>query len=187
MQTLPPGVGEECHVPRNYGVLGMQTQEICYLVLHGMAEMVNWIVRKDSEHRTCWTALHFSNPAERNLTTACLASEALVGELQYRHKKINSCLRFGLFICLTSVHNISVNDILYIALNLPSLIFTLQRSKILKFEFGHWSEGKKGKNKMGVSCIQYTTCIYEMNFTLCVLLVYNDNGSVQTLCITCVR
>ena len=23
-----------------------------------------------------------------------------------------------------------------------------------------------------------------MNFTLCVLLVYNDNGSVQTLCIT---
>ena len=26
--------------------------------------------------------------------------------------------------------------------------------------------------------------IYEMNFTLCVLLVYNDNGSVQTLCIT---
>ena len=25
---------------------------------------------------------------------------------------------------------------------------------------------------------------YEMNFTLCVLLVYNDNGSVQTLCIT---
>ena len=25
--------------------------------------------------------------------------------------------------------------------------------------------------------------IYEMNFTLCVLLVYNDNGSVQTLCI----
>ena len=29
--------------------------------------------------------------------------------------------------------------------------------------------------------------IYEMNFTLCVLLVYNDNGSVQTLCITRVR
>ena len=28
--------------------------------------------------------------------------------------------------------------------------------------------------------------IYEMNFTLCVLLVYNDNGSVQTLCITCI-
>ena len=26
--------------------------------------------------------------------------------------------------------------------------------------------------------------IYEMNFTLCVLLIYNDNGSVQTLCIT---
>ena len=26
--------------------------------------------------------------------------------------------------------------------------------------------------------------IYEMNFSLCVLLVYNDNGSVQTLCIT---
>ena len=26
--------------------------------------------------------------------------------------------------------------------------------------------------------------IYEMNFNLCVLLVYNDNGSVQTLCIT---
>ena len=26
--------------------------------------------------------------------------------------------------------------------------------------------------------------IYEMNFTLCVSLVYNDNGSVQTLCIT---
>ena len=26
--------------------------------------------------------------------------------------------------------------------------------------------------------------IYEMNFILCVLLVYNDNGSVQTLCIT---
>ena len=25
---------------------------------------------------------------------------------------------------------------------------------------------------------------YEVNFTLCVLLVYNDNGSVQTLCIT---
>ena len=25
---------------------------------------------------------------------------------------------------------------------------------------------------------------YEMNFTYCVLLVYNDNGSVQTLCIT---
>ena len=24
--------------------------------------------------------------------------------------------------------------------------------------------------------------IYEMNFTFCVLLVYNDNGSVQTLC-----
>ena len=24
--------------------------------------------------------------------------------------------------------------------------------------------------------------IYKMNFTLCVLLVYNDNGSVQTLC-----
>ena len=29
-----------------------------------------------------------------------------------------------------------------------------------------------------------TILIYEMNFTLCVLLVYNDNGSVQTLCIT---
>ena len=29
--------------------------------------------------------------------------------------------------------------------------------------------------------------IYEMNFTLCELLVYNDNGSVQTLCITRVR
>ena len=28
---------------------------------------------------------------------------------------------------------------------------------------------------------------YEMNFTLCVLLVYNDNGSVQTLCITRVK
>ena len=26
-----------------------------------------------------------------------------------------------------------------------------------------------------------------MNFPLCVLLVYNDNGSVQTLCITRVR
>ena len=26
--------------------------------------------------------------------------------------------------------------------------------------------------------------IYQMNFTLCVLLVYNDNGSVQTLNIT---
>ena len=26
--------------------------------------------------------------------------------------------------------------------------------------------------------------VYEMNFTFCVLLVYNDNGSVQTLCIT---
>ena len=26
--------------------------------------------------------------------------------------------------------------------------------------------------------------IYKMNFTLCLLLVYNDNGSVQTLCIT---
>ena len=26
--------------------------------------------------------------------------------------------------------------------------------------------------------------IYEMSFTLCVLLVYNDNGSVQILCIT---
>ena len=25
---------------------------------------------------------------------------------------------------------------------------------------------------------------YEMNFTLCVSLVYNDNGSEQTLCIT---
>ena len=30
----------------------------------------------------------------------------------------------------------------------------------------------------------YNINIYEMNFTLCVLLVYNDNGSVQTLCIT---
>ena len=28
------------------------------------------------------------------------------------------------------------------------------------------------------------TKIYEKNFTLCVLLVYNDNGSVQTLSIT---
>ena len=26
--------------------------------------------------------------------------------------------------------------------------------------------------------------VYEMNFILCVLLVYNDNGPVQTLCIT---
>ena len=28
------------------------------------------------------------------------------------------------------------------------------------------------------------TFTYEMNFTICVLLVYNDNGSVQKLCIT---
>ena len=35
-----------------------------------------------------------------------------------------------------------------------------------------------------VVCQILSTNIYEMNFTLCVLLVYNDNGSVQTLCIT---
>ena len=28
--------------------------------------------------------------------------------------------------------------------------------------------------------------IYEMNFILCVLLVYNDNRSVQTICIMCI-
>ena len=33
--------------------------------------------------------------------------------------------------------------------------------------------------------IEFSAAIsYEMNFTLCVLLVYNDNRSVQTLCIT---
>ena len=30
----------------------------------------------------------------------------------------------------------------------------------------------------------YVRLFYEMDFTLCVLFVYNDNGSVQTLCIT---
>ena len=35
-----------------------------------------------------------------------------------------------------------------------------------------------------VVLVPYYVVIYEMNFTLCVLLVYNDNGSVQTLCIT---
>ena len=35
-----------------------------------------------------------------------------------------------------------------------------------------------------VGCIYLNgPAFYEMNFTLCVLLVYNDNGSVQTLCV----
>ena len=33
------------------------------------------------------------------------------------------------------------------------------------------------------SCRHRYPVIYERNFTLCVLLVYNDNGSVKTLCI----
>ena len=36
----------------------------------------------------------------------------------------------------------------------------------------------------GVLMSYHKMNIYEMNFTLCVLLVYNDNGYVQTLCIT---
>ena len=51
-------------------------------------------------------------------------------------------------------------------------------------------EGLQGRQKQPflVSCLciglRHVDDIYEMNFTLCVLLVYNDNGSVQTLCIT---
>ena len=35
-----------------------------------------------------------------------------------------------------------------------------------------------------VTFIRAYCVIYEMNFIFVVLLVYNDNGSVQTLCIT---
>ena len=62
---------------------------------------------------------------------------------------------------------------------------TNQRSvKPFTLPIAHWMVWRSSALGDVQQITQFLKVLYEMNSILCVLLVYNDNGSVQTLCIT---
>ena len=81
------------------------------------------------------------------------------------------CFKMG-NLSLLLWHNIQANIYQLILLQMSHLITIISHTIILCIHI---------KFNYAAAPFTYT---YEMKFTLCVLLVYNDNGSVQTLCIT---